>query len=991
MANSCEVKNVGAGEHIPRRRGRIFWWYNVTIIGWYYLCQLTRTFWSRLAWWTDPIDIRWQSERIESVIQRNPDLRKVLCDRLNKVHLIPVSRQHSHQAEAQLRSSVNIFLNDAAVQSGFVPYNVSMANHDTHGGCRYFYNTKDLNTPYRHDEILDSSAFIFTDVDYYCDMVDWLKHWKPIMMYTLVPESVTYYGGTTSFYIKNNKVHQTVSGGASYEHEIWDYSGDTISVVNDEFELCVFSVEQRKLKNDPHRRIIWLTPTAKVPAPYWCGNFEPTGLKRKIYTYGGEITCNITYEPVADKLSIAKNGDRHSVELSGKTFEAIQKRLLNKTSPPVIADIERFLRDEKDDKYSVHAPILFELVGVQQFKPNVVRTSEQSAHFQPLGPLLTEDGKRTGAVIGNTLVENPAVFPIRSLNSDIACVKGRIQDVQNNVIPVKKYKVWANEFVKLLVPNPGKGTPWSIEDVRKVQCNVHQRGRFNAVKHLISTSAPNRLKSFIKAEPYISTNDPRNITTCDPELTTVMSTFTYAFKADCLKRLNWYGPGKTPRETAIRLGEIARETPETISTDFSRYDGTISEFIMKNITRAAYLRWVAPNRKVELSDQFNEVYRKHGVTAEGVKFEPGYGTRSGSPLTEQGNTAPNAYTQYCALRTLGYSISDSWRMIGIAFGDDGGCPNYLGKMAAALEIVARDLGLKLKSCIVAPGDPYPFLGRYFVDPAVRTCSFQDPMRTLSKLHLTANRSVTPEQALVNKAAGYASTDRLTPLIGTWAKKVATTYPQLKVKGALAEETYKCSNAWPQKDAEAITNAMAKILGIETNELKQLDQMLQESALDQIPILLTNNTADKLSSIKDDVIVGPGQQLNTQNRPIEHDDREPETVTDGNVQSKAQSSSSNPEHRRTTPGKAGGVQRKVGKHGVTKRPPKQFERPKGRKTPNPDDSGNKPRTRLQTTNNRSGNKTRGQESKTRKPKSGGEERDPRRDNDQNRDTNTLDTQ
>jgi len=862
-----------------------------------------------------PLNIRDVSRKMDRTAERRPDLRRILCDHLATMNLIDVSRQHTHHDAAKLRTSANVFMNEAVIKAGYQPYCVSRSNHDTNGGNRYFYRQKDLGIPFRDDPVGDNSAFIFCDVDYYCDMEKWMRHFKPILMYTMVPETVCYRGSDYSYRIKDNQVEYQVSGGASYQHPLWDYHGDTMSVEDKQGDLLIFNVEQKKLNGDPNRRLIWLLPSAKIRSQHWRYAFKPTGVQRKVFN-NVRPDVNTIYESISDGLSISRNGDWHSVELKGKTYDAIRKRMSNKTSPPVIADVERILRDADDKLYSQNAPLLFGLVTDGEFKTNIVKTTSQATHFQPLGPLVHEDGKTTGAVIANTLVTSPALFPMRGLNSDVATINGRINAVRNNVVPDKKYKVWANEFVEMLVPEPGKGTPLAPAQVRVLQDSANQQARYELVKDNLSTKTYNKLKAFIKSEPYVATNDPRNITTMSPELTIMMSTFTYQFKEDVLKRQKWYGPGKSPKQAAHRLGDLAREKGDMIATDFSRYDGTLSKFLQEHVVKAAYMRWCCEERRPELADYFKQVFKQKGTTSEGVMFEPGYGTRSGSPITTDGNTMPNAFNQYCALRMLGFSKSEAFKLIGLAFGDDGAMARLCAELGPALETVAKDLGLLLKSVIIPRGEPFPYLGRYFVDPAVCTDSFQDPLRTIGKLHTTANKNVAIEQALVNKAVGYLSTDRLTPIVGAWCDAVVCKHGR-KTKMLLREEQWKCSNAWPQKDASAILDAMAKVIGIQSSELKRLDDLVRDTTLDQMPVLLDNQVANKLPAVVDDVVVGPGLQLMEQHRP--HVNQESDAIAGGSEATEDASTTSTSQPSCPTLEQISGVQREAGSQQPASRP------------------------------------------------------------------------
>jgi len=825
--------------------------------------------WAKFRIWANaklhlgpPYSVRDLSWWIEQAAIRHPGLRTTIMSKSAEMRLLPISKTHTHRLSAQLRTSASQFLNELATSAGYAPYNVSRVEHNIQDGCKYFFTEKDLTTPFRDDRIRKNTALVFCDVDYNCDMAAWMRLFRPMLIFTFVPETITHRTSEYAYYIKDDMVHYHVSGGASYSHGLWDYSGDTVSVIDKNGDLCVFLVEQKKLDKDPNRRLVWLIPSVRIVSKVWTLGPLPNLIKRKTFsqTLNGSLV-NYTYEPITDTMTVSADGGNHSVEIKGKTYQAILKRLENKDSPPLVSDVERLLRAAGDKDYSVNAPLLFNAVRPIEFKPNVVRTTEQQAHFQPIGRLRTEDGRPTGAVIGNSLTTNPSMFPTRSENSDEATVRGRIHGVRNDVEPVKKYKVYAREFLELLVPIAGIGTPISVEEVRKVQNSAGQKQRFEQAKTTLTVNVHNKLRSFMKSEPYQNVSDPRNITTMETELTIMMSTFTIPFKQQVMKLHDWYGPGKTPAEAVKRLQEVCADGEEfgVIPTDFSRMDGTVSKFAVRDVIEPAYMRWVDEKHRVELKHQFEELYQQKGTTAHGVRFRPGFGTRSGSPTTTDGNTMINAYIVYCALREHGLTIKQAWKRMGLLFGDDGNTANYDGSMKHELETVAADIGMTLKAEVVKPGDPVPYLGRYFVDPLLMGDSFADPMRTISKLHMTSNKGVTKEQALVNKAMGYLMTDGLTPIVGSWARKVLETYPKYHFAGASREELWRVNNAWPQKSRDDIRDAMAKVLDISPTELEMLDDIVVSSPLEELPVLLDKELEVKIPAIVGDVVSIPGGQ------------------------------------------------------------------------------------------------------------------------------------
>lgn len=311
-------------------------------------------------WLLDQPDVAALSRRLESVVERPRKYREILVPHSEKIDLIGVSKQHTHRRSAMYRSSANQFMNDLVTRAGFHPYNVSRSNHDLNGGSRFFYHQKDLGIPFKQDEIQDDSCLIFCDVDYYCDINSWATLFRPILMYTAVPTSVAHRTDEYNFYLRNNRMVYNVSGGGRYEHQLWDYVGDTFSVVDDDGNLCVFNIEQKVVEGDEQHRIVWLIPMARVPCGYWEELFKAScPIKRKITTMG---SLTYLYNAITDNLSIKREDGVHAINLKGRVYEAIRKRIANKEAAPVVADIERLLLAANEPDFSVTAPLLFELI-----------------------------------------------------------------------------------------------------------------------------------------------------------------------------------------------------------------------------------------------------------------------------------------------------------------------------------------------------------------------------------------------------------------------------------------------------------------------------------------------------------------------------------------------------------------------------------------------------------------------------------------------------
>jgi len=453
----------------------------------------------------------------------------------------------------------------------------------------------------------------------------------------------------------------------------------------------------------------------------------------------------------------------------------------------------------------------------------MVNTMVLPISYQTLQPfVLDEPVNDPGRAIAAPLVSWPAVFPYKSANNDFATITGRVLKVANMTWPTSSLELYATEFVNLVIPDSmaGIGIPLDIDEVKLIQNSPAQRMRTAQVENRLTPSlVDNRLKAFIKSEAYADFNDPRNITTCDASLTVLMSCFTYAMKRSVLSNYSWYGPGATCTELASRLADVC--AMGAIITDYSRFDGTISHFLQVHVVKRIYMRYFHLAHSVELQREFALVFKKRATTNCGFRYDAGWGTRSGSPITTDANTIINAFVCYAAARQNNISIRVAWDNLGLYYGDDGVHRNLLGLQPSLID-VARKLGLTIEIGAIRRGQPVAFLGRVFVDPLTTYDSFQDPRRFMPKLHYTTNLDIDEKQALYNKAIGYIVTDANTPILGVWARRMAE-LSGLTIPYRLSrDELYRIDQAWPQDDPDAIAEAFAQVMDWTLSELKIKD-------------------------------------------------------------------------------------------------------------------------------------------------------------------------
>nr|QXV86521.1 RNA-dependent RNA polymerase [Nodaviridae sp.] len=805
----------------------------------------------------------------EKHIFRLPDLRPLFEHQFTSLPLMSQSKNHTHAAAAAERTGANIALVELSRDAGFRPYVVSQSNSDYNmniDGSRSFYWPKDLSVPYRDDPVLEKDCLIFIDTDFHCDMNKYLDMFKPMLIYTFAPKTVAGQFDEYSFQILNNRVYYTVKGGASYSHEIWDYRGDCITKIDDDGALLTFDITQKEIDNSG-RRIVFIMPRTYTPWPYYLHLNVFDGLIRRAFSMG---MVNVVYDVLTDQFSIGMQTSPYHVQLPGRTISALKHRLESKkTKTPEIGDIEVYLHNEKAvfkelkldcpealNNIKNTASLLHEaLPHLPSYLANVVPTSSIPTTYVALGPLATVDCVDAAVLITTPLVDWPAIAPGKHPNNEIAAVNGRVLKVINNAVPNREYKKFATEFVRKIIPVPGIGSAITYEEVIELQNKTAQRARAELVFDTLAPFPRNSLETFNKGEAYPGLADPRIITTMKPKLTIEMSRFTIPFKKQVLLNFDWYAPGKQPKELLNLLRKFGQNG--FIDTDYTRFDGSISKWLQRNIVLSTYMRWIDPNQATMYKACFDQVFQQTARTTSGLRYQSGFGTRSGSPITTDGNTIINAFIVYASLRNIGYTADNAWLNLGLYAGDDGLSPMLSGLQQSLID-VSKHLGLVVKIDSHLPNDPVPFLGRIIPRPLSHYDSYQDPIRTIPKLHLSFNKQVPIEQAGFNKAIGYITTDLLTPIISDWAIKVIDLSNIKSVKHQLDEEMWKLheSNAWPQEDGELIRTDFCRLLNISSVELDECVAAIHNvvgSFPLQMPIITLNECKNKLDGLCGDQV------------------------------------------------------------------------------------------------------------------------------------------
>jgi hypothetical protein len=369
----------------------------------------------------------------------------------------------------------------------------------------------------------------------------------------------------------------------------------------------------------------------------------------------------------------------------------------------------------------------------------------------------TDDGEVRGQRLGKASPIDGGVVPNRSLNNDLACVSGRVTNLQKiakKTVVSSELKRDMDEFLDLLgLPEL---QPTGIETVKERQNRPTQRELITQAEPWLNEHwATKGIKAFQKDESYPDRKDPRNISTIDT-VTKVLYCFYMYPVMDHVKTYGWYAFGQTPKVIASKVATTT--TGSFVETDFSRFDGT-----QNSATRCLEEKFIKRVYKGENAKAclhlWNLGRRCPAKTTNGVKYKTGDSRLSGSPETSVFNTLINVFISWKALKSTGLTGQAAYDRLGNYGGDDGITP--WDKDPQDFSKNAQECGLVLKCEI--KHNYAGFLGRIYVDGQH---SILDVRRQLSKINIVVG-STKGVPAMVhawNKWNGLLITDPNTPIV-----------------------------------------------------------------------------------------------------------------------------------------------------------------------------------------------------------------------------------
>lgn len=684
---------------------------------------------------------------------------------------------HTHPLSAADRSAVSSSAERLADQLGLTPYFPSKSEADDRHhrlGSRSFYWSKDINAKPAPLILPDNPLVVLIDVDYYMDMPKFLsRNVYPTLIYAFQPEHVVKNSGEISYlFTRDNKVHYRVTGGSEYTHEVWNYSKDIITA-SSVWGTAVYNVNRRTTQAD--HEIIMLTPKAhwQFPANLFARLWMEHSYLERLKVNHGKFNRLRIHRNGGVKVATARVGSYCAAILPAEQDDALAAKARSSKYPLTIPDCQKYVGS---DQVAALALLEYHLEG-NDTKPDFICPVEQSTlryQFEPAR--YDSSAKPMMSPFMRPLVNN-ALIPDRTEANERRAVEGRVEQVRNKVLRCEPFVMATmHEFAELFIPEDMKHQfqPVDYDTVRDRQFRPSQRSILARSEGI----NPKRvLQTFIKTESYLKPADPRIISQyngCDKR---DYSMYIYGME-ELMKTSKWYAFCRHPLDIAHRVVEVVKGAQFCVNTDFSRFDGHVSN-ILRDLERIILLRIFSIEHHQRILELHKHQFGLVAYAPFGTKYFQGYARGSGSPDTSIFNSLSNAYIAFLALRMStidGKYIQsvEAYDRLGIYGGDDGLTANVnpdtyvlaakkVGQVLTVEPVICGSIGVKFLARVYSPkvwdGDP---------------TSCCDIKRQLSKLHISVAMpsNVTPVMKLMEKARSFLLSDRGTPILGMWALTVS---------------------------------------------------------------------------------------------------------------------------------------------------------------------------------------------------------------------------
>ena len=721
------------------------------------------------------LEVRELYSKLVEYFRVSPRLHpETIRDKFSTIPTIEVKspKNHTHAEAAANRSSCSVWMEKFSSSLGCNAYFYQRSRSDERNGrqgSRAFYWAKDLNAQATLFTLPDNPVICMVDVDEYVDMPRFLTtHAHPVLIYTFQPSKVCRTDKNYSYtFKKNNCVSYRVTGGGYYEHLVWNYSTDHLAAIVYWCGIPVactsYLVDRRKTAED--HEMILLTPQ---------GSWNGVGAVLYWFLYSTPLARLRVAQGDFLRLRVFSENGLHMSTGIAEAYNCA-------TIPVAIDDtIASIARTNKHDLAMPHvmsfvdgdreaSSVLLEYHRSKILtKPDTVCPVDMGIRRYQFDPRNFDSGAKPGMIPFMQPLVHEAFVPDRTLGNEERCVAGRIEEVRPAELATTPFleKVMA-EFVSLLIPSAGQLHPTDYDEVLNRQPKPSQR----MILEMAESMLPERMvKMFIKKEPYLKPGDPRPISQINGVDKRDYSQFIYSFEK-VLKQQRWYAFARTPKDIAYRVAEVCSKAKTVINTDFSRFDGHVSN-LLRDLERMALLRAFAPQHHPRLLELHRSQYGLKAVATFGTWYVTEYSRASGSPETSLLNSLVNAFVAFLTLRKtkrngLYLNAEEAFIGLGIYGGDDGltadteeatyvAAASMIGQKLTAEPVKRGKLGVKFLARIYSP--------HVWYGDANSCC---DIVRQLSKFHVTVALppGIGPIDKFVQKARSYVLSDENTPVIG----------------------------------------------------------------------------------------------------------------------------------------------------------------------------------------------------------------------------------
>jgi hypothetical protein len=719
---------------------------------------------------------------------------------------------HTHGSSAFWRSCGTKCARELANSVGMDIYVMQMSPTDQREnlrGVRDYYWPKDLAAKSKQDIITPNDILVMIDVDYYYDMKDFLlKHDNPVLIYTFVPDAAAYSEDEYNFHFVHSNtgsvVKYNVSGGAEYEHQLWNYGVDVICV-SSAFKSKVYNIERRKM--NANHQLLLLVPVGTWYFPFNCyGDLFPNQLDRLMITNEQHTILNIDHGQGVD-VSISKVGMLAAAKIPKVKFDLAELAYFAASVKPTVPTLQPLIGSRDDalillDYFRTTYPERTKLGSVTLTTVYDAPVGVRTYQFIQDNEELIDDLKPMLHAYMSPLIPN-AFVPTNTVQNEARSIEGRVKrpgEEAKSIQLSSKSLLEFNELFRQYVLPHHLLDPVDYEEVLERQSRPTQRALLAQAE--LSDNINGDVSTFLKSEAYKGLKDPRTITTYCAGLKAEYAKFIYAI-ADHLKvHAPWYTAGKTPKEIAHYISYLCSDANYVIEGDFTVQDGHTS-----SIVREAECADLLFSFKPQYHDQISKLYKagynltaktKHGLKYK-LEFQRGSGSMETSVLNSLNTYRIILYAYYLNGVKPQYSISIPI----VVLGDDSLARDLPSK---CLIKAARVYGQVIKAEIKQNGQAgVTYLSRVFTEHVwfgspTSTC---DIFRTLSKIHVTNNnnRKVSNEQLLLEKMAGLSLSDNHTIII----RSLLSTIKRLGYTLPMAEQgwwsKFDYDNNWPQNPSD----------------------------------------------------------------------------------------------------------------------------------------------------------------------------------------------